>query len=102
MVVTRIPTDSESPKINPEVFEQRPNMVLQISGLQTEQRNSSSANIDRVSADELCRILNRQDAQIPKAVEACIPVIAEVVDVLTERVRNGGRVFYIGAGTSGR
>lgn len=76
--------------------------MVTLSGLQTEGRNPASVDIDRVSAAELCRIINQQDAQVPKAVEACIPVIGEVVDALTDRVRRGGRVFYIGAGTSGR
>ncbi|KAI0483475.1 putative glucokinase regulator family protein [Xylaria cf. heliscus] len=76
--------------------------VVQLAGLQTEDRNTQTANIDRVPTVELCRILNREDHEVPLAVERCIPVIAEVIDTLSERVRNGGRVFYIGAGTSGR
>ncbi|KAJ9156770.1 Glucokinase regulator family protein [Coniochaeta hoffmannii] len=76
--------------------------VVQLAGLQTEHRNPRTVDIDRVPTLELCRILNREDSRVPSAVEPCIPVIAEVIDVLSERVRNGGRVFYIGAGTSGR
>lgn len=76
--------------------------MVKLTGLQTEERNNQSVRIDRVSTEELCQILNRQDAQVPKTVEPYIPVIAEVIDALAERVRNGGRVFYIGAGTSGR
>lgn len=76
--------------------------TIQLAGLQTENRNARTANIDRVSTDGLCRLLNREDQEVPLAVERCIPFIAKVIDVLSERVRNGGRVFYIGAGTSGR
>ncbi|GAP89460.2 putative N-acetylmuramic acid 6-phosphate etherase [Rosellinia necatrix] len=76
--------------------------VVQLAGLQTEHRNARTATIDRVSTLELCQIIHREDHEIPDAVERCIPVIAQVVDALAERVRNGGRVFYIGAGTSGR
>ncbi|KAI0391190.1 putative glucokinase regulator family protein [Xylariaceae sp. FL0594] len=76
--------------------------VIQLAGLQTENRNARTTAIDRVSTLELCRILNREDRDVPSAVERCIPVIADVIDVLSERVRKGGRVFYIGAGTSGR
>lgn len=76
--------------------------VIQLTGLQTETRNPRSAKIDQVTTQELCRILNREDSRIPEAVERCIPVIASAIDVLAERVRSGGRVFYIGAGTSGR
>jgi N-acetylmuramic acid 6-phosphate etherase len=75
---------------------------VQLGGLQTEQRNPSTTRIDRVSTLELCQILNHEDATVPLAVQPCIPVIAEVIDTLSERVRIGGRVFYIGAGTSGR
>lgn len=76
--------------------------LIDLSGLQTEGRNSRTRNIDTVSALQLCQILHREDATIPAAVEPCLPVIAEAIDVLAERVRRGGRVFYIGAGTSGR
>ncbi|KAK1766583.1 hypothetical protein QBC33DRAFT_105269 [Phialemonium atrogriseum] len=79
-----------------------PPPIVELARLQTENRNLRSANIDRVSTQELCKILNREDSLVPAAVEPCIPVIAEVIDALSERVRNGGRVFYIGAGTSGR
>jgi N-acetylmuramic acid 6-phosphate etherase len=76
--------------------------VVQLAGLQTENRNPRTTGIDRTPTLELCRILNREDHDVAAAVERCIPVIAEVIDTLSERVRNGGRVFYIGAGTSGR
>ena len=76
--------------------------IIELAGLQTEVRNPSSADIDQVSTQELCRILNREDSLVPKAVEPCIPVIAEVIDALSARARKGGRIFYIGAGTSGR
>lgn len=76
--------------------------VIQLAGLQTDDRNARTANIDRVSTVELCYILNREDHEVPLVVEQRIPVIAEVIDALSERVRNGGRIFYIGAGTSGR
>lgn len=76
--------------------------AVQLAGLQTETRNTRTTGIDQVSTLELCQIFNREDREVPSAVERCIPVIAEVIDTLSERVRNGGRVFYIGAGTSGR
>ncbi|KAI0104016.1 putative glucokinase regulator family protein [Nemania sp. FL0031] len=75
---------------------------IQLATLQTEKRNPRTTSIDRVPTLELCQILNREDREVPLIVEQCVPVIAEVVDVLSDRVRNGGRVFYIGAGTSGR
>ncbi|KAI1303874.1 putative glucokinase regulator family protein [Xylaria venustula] len=76
--------------------------VIQLAGLQTENRNDRTVEINQASTLELCRLLNREDMVVPLAVDKCIPVIAEVIDTLSERVYNGGRVFYIGAGTSGR
>lgn len=76
--------------------------VVQIAGLQTENRNARTTGIDRVPTLELCRIIHQEDRDVPATVERCIPVIADVIDSLSKRVRNGGRVFYIGAGTSGR
>ncbi|RWA06809.1 hypothetical protein EKO27_g8285 [Xylaria grammica] len=76
--------------------------IVQLAGLQTETQNARTTGIDQVPTLELCRILNREDRDVSSAVERCIPVIAEVIDTLSERVYNGGRVFYIGAGTSGR
>ncbi|KAI0536405.1 putative glucokinase regulator family protein [Xylaria digitata] len=74
----------------------------QLAGLQTEIQNPHTVEIDQVPTLELCRILNREDREVASSVERCIPVIAEVIDTLSERVYNGGRVFYIRAGTSGR
>jgi N-acetylmuramic acid 6-phosphate etherase len=76
--------------------------VIDLGGLQTETRNPRTTGIDRVSTQELCRILHREDCTVPAAVEPCLPVIAKAIDDLSARVRKGGRVFYIGAGTSGR
>lgn len=73
-----------------------------LSALQTEQQNSQSHHIDKVSTVELCHIINHEDATIAGVITKCIPVIAESIDILAERVRNGGRVIYVGAGTSGR
>ncbi|KAK9441497.1 N-acetylmuramic acid 6-phosphate etherase [Metarhizium brunneum] len=77
-------------------------MTAPLAGLQTETRNPQTTAIDRVSTETLCRILHSQDAGIPAAVEPCIPIIAQAIDTLAERLRAGGRVFYMGAGTSGR
>lgn len=73
-----------------------------LGGLQTESRNPNSNNIDQVSTTELCRIINNEDAGVAAAVENCIPDIAAAIDTLAERCRKGGRVIYVGAGTSGR
>ncbi|KAM3528158.1 hypothetical protein MY4038_006002 [Beauveria bassiana] len=79
-----------------------PPSSVDLGGLQTENSNPRTATIDKVSTEELCRILHEEDCRVPAAVTPCLPEIAATIDALTERVRKGGRVFYIGAGTSGR
>lgn len=76
--------------------------AVDLRGLQTENRNPATVNIDKVSTTELCRLLHEQDCTVPGAVEPCLPSIAAAIDALADRVRRGGRIFYIGAGTSGR
>ncbi len=73
-----------------------------IEKLPSEQRNPRSERIDAVSTREMLEIINREDAGVARAVEAEIPHIADAVDAIAERFEKGGRVFYVGAGTSGR
>src|SRR5487761_407167 len=68
----------------------------------TEQQNPRSRNIDQKSTREILQVINREDAQIARAVAREIPKIARAVDGIAARIRKGGRLFYIGAGTSGR
>ncbi|KAF8986333.1 hypothetical protein BDQ17DRAFT_1548480 [Cyathus striatus] len=75
---------------------------LNLENLQTESRNASSDNIDVVSTLELCRIINASDHEITPSITRCIPQIAQCIDMIVPRVRGGGRVIYVGAGTSGR
>ncbi|RDB21968.1 N-acetylmuramic acid 6-phosphate etherase [Hypsizygus marmoreus] len=70
--------------------------------LQTESHNEDSMAIDAVSTLEMCRIMNNADATVAPAVQTCVPEIARTIDLIVDRVRKGGRVMYIGAGTSGR
>ncbi|KAI5460816.1 putative glucokinase regulator family protein [Mariannaea sp. PMI_226] len=74
----------------------------ELGSLQTEGRNPASALIDRVSTLEMVQAIHREDTSVAATVEPCLGDIAEAIDALTKRVRLGGRVFYIGAGTSGR
>ena len=76
--------------------------MVDISKITTERRNDSTKNIDIVSTCEMLKMINDEDKKVPLAVEQAITQIAEVVDVVTEAFRNGGRLFYVGAGTSGR
>jgi N-acetylmuramic acid 6-phosphate etherase len=73
-----------------------------IDHLTTEARNPQSAHIDALAAIDIVRLMNQQDAEVATAVAAVAPQIAEAVDVIADRIRNGGRLIYIGAGTSGR
>ncbi len=68
----------------------------------TEQRNPRSRNLDQKSTREILRIINSEDAVVARAVGREIPRITRAVDEIVARLRNGGRLFYIGAGTSGR
>ncbi len=74
----------------------------EISKLSTEQKNPNSVNIDMQSTEEILSIINSEDKNVPIAVEQEIPYIAKAVDAIVEAIKNGGKLFYFGAGTSGR
>jgi N-acetylmuramic acid 6-phosphate etherase len=75
---------------------------MNLTGLLTEQPNPASGQIDALPTSEVLAIINREDQKVAAAVATQIPRIGEAVDRIVERVRVGGRLFYIGAGTSGR
>jgi len=68
----------------------------------TEQRNQASKNLDHMSASEIVRLMNREDQKVPAAIANELPSIAAAVDGIVGRIRRGGRLIYVGAGTSGR
>jgi N-acetylmuramic acid 6-phosphate etherase len=68
----------------------------------TEERNRRTREIDTVSTLDLLMLLNAEDTAVAGAVQAALPVLAAVVDLVVERLRAGGRVHYFGAGSSGR
>ena len=70
--------------------------------LVTETRNNASIHLDLLSAEGLVHLMCSEDSRIPKAIAACAPTVAKVIEKITERMRNGGRLIYMGAGTSGR
>jgi len=72
------------------------------SKLTTERRNRASEGIDRLDSLGIVRLINGQDMLIAPAVAKCAKQIAAAVDVIVERFQRGGRLFYVGAGTSGR
>jgi len=83
---------------------QRLNTLRQpnLEELLTEQSNPSSAKIDTLPTAAVLAVINQEDQQVAPAVAAEIPRIAQAVDGIVERLGAGGRLFYIGAGTSGR
>ena len=74
----------------------------QLKHLTTEQRNPASMDIDARSSEEIVRIINTEDKKVALAVETQVPYIARAVDLVVHAFRNGGRLLYFGAGTSGR
>ena len=72
------------------------------ASLPTEQRNPASAHIDEASTLRILEILNEEDSKVPRAVNAVLPQVAEAVELVVLAMRNGGRLFYVGAGSSGR
>mgnify|MGYP000386246705 CR=1 FL=1 len=76
--------------------------MIDISKISTEKRNSKTKNIDIVSTKEILVLLNNEDKTVPLAVEKALDQITEVVEIVTDAFTKGGRLFYIGAGTSGR
>lgn len=76
--------------------------MLQLNKLSTEQRNPNTMNIDELDTLEIMRKINQEDHLVPKAVERELKSIAQVVDLTVEAFQAGGRLIYMGAGTSGR
>ncbi|MDY5652749.1 MAG: N-acetylmuramic acid 6-phosphate etherase, partial [Erysipelotrichaceae bacterium] len=76
--------------------------MLNLNGFTTESRNSDTMNLDEMSALEIVRAMNREDKKVPEAIEEILPEIARVVDKVVDTFDKGGRLVYVGAGTSGR
>lgn len=70
--------------------------------LTTETRNERTMHLDRMNIDELLTVMNEEDAKVAGAVKQQIPQITEAVRAITKALRSGGRLIYMGAGTSGR
>ena len=78
------------------------NLLQTLSTLITEQRNPNSMHVDSLSALEIVQLMNQEDKQVPLAIEKCLPQIAQAVECIVSAFQQGGRLVYIGAGTSGR
>ncbi|MDE3973841.1 N-acetylmuramic acid 6-phosphate etherase [Glaesserella parasuis] len=77
-------------------------LLKTLGQLITEQHNPNSMQIDTLSAYEIVQIINNEDKQVPLVIEKVLPQIAQAVEKIVEAFQQGGRLVYIGAGTSGR
>ncbi|EIJ68100.1 N-acetylmuramic acid 6-phosphate etherase [Pasteurella bettyae] len=78
------------------------NLLNSLGQMITEQRNPNSMQLDNLSALQLVTLINNEDKQVPIAIEKCLPQIAQAIERIVESFQQGGRLIYIGAGTSGR
>ncbi|WP_439294365.1 N-acetylmuramic acid 6-phosphate etherase [Lonepinella sp. BR2882] len=78
------------------------NLLNALGQMLTEQRNPESTNIDQMTALEIVSLINQQDKTVPLAIEKCLPQVAVAVEKIVQAFQAGGRLVYIGAGTSGR
>ncbi|CAG7619178.1 N-acetylmuramic acid 6-phosphate etherase [Paenibacillus solanacearum] len=76
--------------------------LQQLSQLTTEQVNERTRQVDQLSTEQILTLINDEDRQIPDVIRGLIPNITIAVDYIVEAFQRGGRLFYVGAGTSGR
>ena len=77
-------------------------MSLNLKNMSTETRNQNTMNLDIMSPLEVVTVMNQEDAKVPAAIAPALPNIAQCVTWAIESIENGGRIIYMGAGTSGR
>jgi N-acetylmuramic acid 6-phosphate etherase len=73
-----------------------------LEGLSTETRNPETMNLDEMSSLEIVQAMNKEDCKVPKIITNLLPLISKVVDICAEALKAKNRIFYMGAGTSGR
>jgi N-acetylmuramic acid 6-phosphate etherase len=73
-----------------------------LEGLKTERRNRASAGLDRLSALEIATLMNHEDEKVTSAIRKVLPAIGRAIELVRERLEEGGRLIYVGSGTSGR
>ena len=76
--------------------------MIDLRGMMTESRNPASMAIDEMTALEIISVMNSEDMKVPQAIKSQLPAIAQAIDCCVSGIRSGGRIIYIGAGTSGR
>ncbi|MFG2074504.1 N-acetylmuramic acid 6-phosphate etherase [Nonomuraea maritima] len=77
-------------------------MIERLPELSTEQSDPRYSQIDRLPTEQIARLMNQADAAVPAAVAVALPAISAAVDAIVARMAEGGRLLYVGAGTSGR
>jgi N-acetylmuramic acid 6-phosphate etherase len=85
-----------------QAIDAKKDQAPQLQELMTESRNENSQGFDTKSALEIARIINHEDAKVAGIVKKVIPEVARVIDRVTLSLRNGGRLIYVGTGSSGR
>jgi len=76
--------------------------MVDIKRLDTEQRNPHTSDIDKLNTFQIVQLINSEDKRVAESIEAVLPVVASAIDAIYERFKRGGRLIYVGAGTSGR
>jgi len=85
-----------------EGFRLQDELMTKLARLTTEGRNPRTLDIDTLPTEEMLRVINAEDRTVADVVAGQIPQIAQAVDAVADAIRRGGRLFYVGAGTSGR
>ena len=81
---------------------EKPEEKIILEGLSTETRNLETMNLDEMSSLEIVQAMNKEDLKVPQVITGLLPIISKVVDICAEALKTKHRVFYMGAGTSGR
>ena len=76
--------------------------MIELNNIATEKNNPATKNIDTMSTMDMLSLINQEDQKVAMSVQAALPQIAKAVDWITDSLKAGGRLFYAGAGTSGR
>lgn len=82
--------------------DEKAQLLTELNQMVSEERNPNTMDIDQLSSEQILKQINHEDAQVANAITPCLPQIAQAVDYIVEGFQNGGRLVYIGAGTSGR
>ena len=81
---------------------EKPEEKIILEGLSTETRNQETMNLDEMSSLEIVQAMNKEDLKVPQVITGLLPIISKVVDICALALKTKHRVFYMGAGTSGR